>query len=217
MRTPHALHGGGACRSRLLPPSRCSGLDTLLRWPLGQPGLHFGRLVRVRQRAGVRLRPTYGFFGLQAKPSLRTPTRSGSRRRACLPPALGGRLATMNAFACGAGWRPASSSTLRTEVAETVMPRPLSSPTIRLYPQCAFSLARRRISSRSERSSPGRPGLRCEYVHRRAISRRCQRSSVFGRSPTPSSDAAAPAATPGRTGSGHRDTRTTRASSVPRP
>jgi hypothetical protein len=33
---------------------------------------------------------------------------------------------------CGAGWRPASSSTLRTEVAETAMPRPLSSPTIRL-------------------------------------------------------------------------------------
>jgi hypothetical protein len=33
---------------------------------------------------------------------------------------------------CGAGWRPASSSTLRTEVAETGMPRPLSSPTIRL-------------------------------------------------------------------------------------
>src|SRR6266540_868461 len=81
---------------------------------------------------------------------------------------------------CGAGWRPASSSTLRTEVAETAIPRPLSSPTIRLYPQCGFSRARRRISSRSERSSPGRPGLRCEYVHRRAISWRCQRSSVSG-------------------------------------
>src|SRR6266511_1907314 len=81
---------------------------------------------------------------------------------------------------CGAGWRPASSSTLRTEVAETAIPRPLSSPTIRLYPQCGFSRARRRISSRSERSSGGRPCLRCEYVHRRAISWRCQRSSVSG-------------------------------------
>ena len=81
---------------------------------------------------------------------------------------------------CGAGWRPASSSTFRTDVAETGMPRPLSSPTIRLYPQCGFCLARHRISSRSERSSPGRPGLRCEYVHRRAINCRCQRSSVSG-------------------------------------
>src|SRR5947207_7699670 len=36
-------------------------------------------------------------------------------------------------------------------------------------------------------------------------------------SPTPSSDAAAPAATPGRTGSGQRDNQTTRASSLPRP
>jgi hypothetical protein len=81
---------------------------------------------------------------------------------------------------CGAGCRPASSSTLRTEVAETVMPRPLSSPTIRLYPQYGFSSARRRISSRSERSSGGRPGVRCEYVHRRAMSWRCQRSSVSG-------------------------------------
>jgi hypothetical protein len=80
----------------------------------------------------------------------------------------------------GAGCRPASSSTLRTEVAETVTPRPLSSPTIRLYPQCGFSSARRRINSRSERSSGGRPGGRCEYVHRRAISWRCQRSSVSG-------------------------------------
>src|SRR5436309_1915914 len=81
---------------------------------------------------------------------------------------------------CGAGRRPASSSTLRTDVAETEIPRPLSSPTIRLYPQCGFCLARHRISSRSERSSRGRPGLRCEYVHRRAISCRCQRSSVSG-------------------------------------
>jgi hypothetical protein len=80
----------------------------------------------------------------------------------------------------GAGGRPAASSTLRTDVAETPMPRPLSSPTIRLYPQCGFSLARRRISSRSERASGGRPGVRCEYVHRRAMSCRCQRSSVSG-------------------------------------
>src|SRR6266545_4975413 len=35
---------------------------------------------------------------------------------------------------CGAGWRPASSSTLRTEVAETVIPKPLSSPTITSVP-----------------------------------------------------------------------------------
>jgi hypothetical protein len=41
-------------------------------------------------------------------------------------------------------------------------------------------LASRRISSRSERSSGGRPGLRCAYVQRRAISCRCQRSSVSG-------------------------------------
>src|SRR6266508_3368466 len=54
---------------------------------------------------------------------------------------------------CGAGWIRASSSTLRTDVAETAIPRPLSSPTIRLYPQCGFSRARRRISSRCQRSS----------------------------------------------------------------
>jgi hypothetical protein len=80
----------------------------------------------------------------------------------------------------GAGWTPASSSTLLTEVAETGMPRPLSSPTIVLYPQCGFSLASRRISSRSERVSGGRAGNRCEYVHRRAMSWQCQRSSVSG-------------------------------------
>jgi hypothetical protein len=81
---------------------------------------------------------------------------------------------------CGAGGRPASSSTLRTEVAETRMPRPLSSPTIRLYPQCGFSSARRGISLRTERSSGGRPGVACEYVHRRPMSSPCQRSSVSG-------------------------------------
>jgi uncharacterized repeat protein (TIGR01451 family) len=40
---------------------------------------------------------------------------------------------------CGAGWRPALSSTFRTDVAETGTPRPLSSPTIRLYPQCGVN------------------------------------------------------------------------------
>jgi hypothetical protein len=81
---------------------------------------------------------------------------------------------------CGAGWRPSSSGTLRTDVVDTPIRRPLSSPTIRLYPQCGFSRPRRRISSRSERSSGGRPGPRCEYVQRRAISWRCQQSSVSG-------------------------------------
>ena len=63
---------------------------------------------------------------------------------------------------CGAGRRPTSRSSLRTDVAETAIPTPLSSPTIRLSPQPGFSLARRRINSRSERSSGGRPGNRCE-------------------------------------------------------
>jgi type IV secretory pathway TrbL component len=128
-----------------------------------------------------------------------------------------------------------------------------------LYPQCGFSLASRRISSRSERVSGGRPGNQCEYVHRRAMSWRCQRSSVSGLngkaaqaargserlsaassarslvsdaasravggespahgggrgSPTPLSDAAAPAATPAQTGSAQRDTEATRASTPP--
>src|SRR6266542_784006 len=69
---------------------------------------------------------------------------------------------------------------LRTEVAETEMPRPLSSPNDPLVSQCGFSVASRTISSRSERSSGGRPGDRCEYVHRRTMSWRCQRSSVSG-------------------------------------
>lgn len=60
----------------------------------------------------------------------------------------------------GAGRSPASSNTLRTEVAETETPSPLSSPTIRRYPQCGFSLASRRISSRSDHSIGGRPGIR---------------------------------------------------------
>ena len=64
---------------------------------------------------------------------------------------------------CGAGRRPASSSTLRTDVAETGMPRPLSSPTIRLYPQWGFSPARRRIRSKRalEGRSPGPPVRVC--------------------------------------------------------
>jgi hypothetical protein len=60
------------------------------------------------------------------------------------------------------------------------MPRPLSSPTIRLYPQCGFSWPSRRISVRSDDSSGGRPGARCVDVQRRATSRRCQRNSVSG-------------------------------------
>jgi hypothetical protein len=56
----------------------------------------------------------------------------------------------------------------------------LSSPTIRLYPQRGFSSVRRTISSRSERSSGGRPGFRCAYLQRRAMSWRCHRSSVSG-------------------------------------
>ena len=58
----------------------------------------------------------------------------------------------------GAGGRPAPISTLRTEVAETVTPRPLSSPTMRRYPPWRFSRASRRIRVRSDRSSGGRPG-----------------------------------------------------------
>jgi hypothetical protein len=50
----------------------------------------------------------------------------------------------------------------------------------RLYPQCGFSRASRTISSRSERSSGGRPAFLWVYVQRRATSWRCQRSSVSG-------------------------------------
>src|SRR6266545_852621 len=80
----------------------------------------------------------------------------------------------------GAGRIPASSSTLRTEVAETAIPTPLSSPTIRRYPQCGFSWASRKMSVRSDDSTGGRPGFLCGYVQRRATSWRCQRSSVCG-------------------------------------
>src|SRR6266540_4331839 len=52
---------------------------------------------------------------------------------------------------------PASISTVRTVVGETATPSPLSSPTIRRYPQRGFSLARRRINAATEGWSGGRP------------------------------------------------------------
>jgi hypothetical protein len=65
---------------------------------------------------------------------------------------------------CGAGWRPASSSTLRTEVAETGMPRPLSladdpfvSPVRVLLSETKDQLAERAL----ERRSPGGPVRVC--------------------------------------------------------
>jgi hypothetical protein len=61
----------------------------------------------------------------------------------------------------GAGGRPASISTLRTVVGETTTPMPLSSPTIRRYPQSGFSLARRRINAPMDGSSGGLPGFVC--------------------------------------------------------
>ena len=72
----------------------------------------------------------------------------------------------------GAGCRPPSRSTFRTEVADTAMPKPLSSPTMRRYPQCGFSRPSRKISVRSDDSSGGRPQARCSYVQRRTISPR---------------------------------------------
>jgi hypothetical protein len=62
----------------------------------------------------------------------------------------------------GAGGKLASISTLRTVVGETSTPRPLSSPTIRRYPQCGFSLARQRINAPMDGSSGGLPGCTCE-------------------------------------------------------
>jgi hypothetical protein len=59
----------------------------------------------------------------------------------------------------GAGGKPASIRALRTVVGETRTPRPLSSPTIRRYPQCGFSLARRRINAPTDGSSGGLPGF----------------------------------------------------------
>src|SRR5205823_155825 len=67
--------------------------------------------------------------------------------------------------------RPAAARIERTEVAEIVMPRPRSSPTIRWYPQLLFSRASRSTSSRVRCSSGGRPGRVCGYVQRRATSR----------------------------------------------
>src|SRR5438046_2842885 len=79
---------------------------------------------------------------------------------------------------CGAGLRSALSSTLRTDVAETATPRPVSSPTIRLYSPVRVlpcepkdQLAQRLLKLRSS----GRP---VRDVHLRAMSWRCQRSSV---------------------------------------
>ena len=77
--------------------------------------------------------------------------------------------------------RDAGASTLRTSVAETLMPSLRSSPMIRAEPQLVFSRASRRISFRTSRSIGGRPGRRCGNVQRRATRRRCQRSSVSGR------------------------------------
>jgi hypothetical protein len=59
---------------------------------------------------------------------------------------------------CGAGRRPALSSTLRTEVAGTLTPTPLSSPTMRRYPQSGFSV--RAQDRRSPRSFERRPSER---------------------------------------------------------
>src|ERR1035437_6202454 len=67
---------------------------------------------------------------------------------------------------------PASTSTPRPVVAETVTPSPFNSPTILRYPQRGFSFASRRISVTTEGSSGGLPGLVHGYVQRRAPSRR---------------------------------------------
>ena len=48
-------------------------------------------------------------------------------------------------------------------------------------PRLVFSRASRTISSRTSSAIGGRPVRRCGYVQRRAIRRRCQRSSVSGR------------------------------------
>jgi hypothetical protein len=88
--------------------------------------------------------------------------------------------------------RPASSSTLRTDVAV-------------LYPQCGFSRASRRISSRNERPSGGRPARPANMPAAPPV-----RDAKAG-SRAPSSDAAAPATTPARTDSAPSHTRTTRA------
>ena len=83
-----------------------------------------------------------------------------------------------------AGPRPACRSSLRTVVAETVKPSPLSSPAIRRYPQRGypqrgFSRARRSTSSQISRPIGGRP-RRPAYVQRLVTSSRCQRRSVAG-------------------------------------
>jgi hypothetical protein len=70
---------------------------------------------------------------------------------------------------------------LATVVAETPMPTPASSPTIRWYPQREFSRASRSTNSRISSETAGRPGRRPAYVHRLRTSWRCQPSSVSGR------------------------------------
>jgi hypothetical protein len=56
-----------------------------------------------------------------------------------------------------AGPKPFRLSSERMVVAPTRMPRPRSSPWIRTHPQRAFSIARRRISSRTCEDIGGRP------------------------------------------------------------
>jgi len=60
----------------------------------------------------------------------------------------------------GAGRTPASRSTFRTEVAETATPTRFRSA-MRLYPQCGFSRASRRIIVPSDDSSGGLAGSLC--------------------------------------------------------
>jgi hypothetical protein len=77
------------------------------------------------------------------------------------------------------GPSPPARSHVRTVVADTVTPSPLSSPTIRCYPHRGFSRARRTTRPRTCRRIPGRPARRGQ-VQRFATKRRCQRSSVVG-------------------------------------
>jgi len=80
----------------------------------------------------------------------------------------------------GAGPRPCARRIVAMVVAETLIPRPRSSPWIRWYPHLGFSLARRRTRLRVSGSMGGRPGRRWRFVHFLATSRRCHRRSVSG-------------------------------------
>jgi hypothetical protein len=80
----------------------------------------------------------------------------------------------------GAGPKRFRLSSVRMVVAPTRMPRPRSSPWIRTHPQRGFSLARRRISSRTRGDIGGRPTRLARYVHLRLTRSRCQRRSVAG-------------------------------------